>query len=355
MIPNLILNILIHLTYFLTAVSEVIKQQGGKESDTEYFAVLMTTLEVAETSEDSLGATLSLLGMVIKRVPPNVLKLKFSAAAKSLLDLLGRHIESDNSVLVRSLIGCLGVLLRNQDPPVWASSSTTQIYDALLTFVASPKPQVRKSAQHAVCAVLKGSPFMIQAEGRFRLHPAASRTGKYCLTFIEEHGYGSEPSPLLHLLNLLKDIISVLPQNEVKSLAESLLKLMTLNNVLITSCAMQCFHGLMVGRPDPSTTLSADLNARLITALYDYQPSINDTQPLRGWLSVMAQSLINLGRLDSKLCAGHLPRFFSVTTQFWSSDRMEIVKVNKLTVNCYRIKFQSSFLFRLLLQHSHLY
>ena len=300
----------------------MIKQQGGKESDTEYFAVLMTTLEVAETSEDSLGATLSLLGMVIKRVPPNVLKLKFSAAAKSLLDLLGRHIESDNSVLVRSLIGCLGVLLRNQDPPVWASSSTTQIYDALLTFVASPKPQVRKSAQHAVCAVLKGSPFMVQAEGRFRLHPAASRTGKYCLTFIEEHGYGSEPSPLL-------------PHNEVKSLAESLLKLMTLNNVLITSCAMQCFHGLMVGRPDPSTTLSADLNARLITALYDYQPSINDTQPLRGWLSVMAQSLINLGRLDSKLCAGHLPRFFSVTTQFWSSNRMEIVKVNKLTVYCY--------------------
>lgn len=110
----------------------------------------MTTLEVAETSEDSLGATLALLGMVIKRVPANVLKLKFPTSSKSLLELLGRYIDSDNSLLVRSLIGCLGVLLRNQDASAWSNSSTLQIYDALLTFVSSPKPQVRKAAQHAI-------------------------------------------------------------------------------------------------------------------------------------------------------------------------------------------------------------
>nr|CAG4641434.1 EOG090X00E0 [Eurycercus lamellatus] len=309
----------------LAAISEVIKQQGGKESDTEYFAALMTTLEVAETSEDSLGATLGLLGMVIKRVPTSVLKLKFSTSAKTLLDLLGRHIDSDNSLLIRSLIGCLGILLRNQDAQVWSASSTLQIYDALLTFIANPKPQVRKAAQHAICSILKGSAFLNQREGASSLHPVAAHTGKYCIAFIEENGYGSEPSSLLHLLNLLKEILPVLHQSEVKTLAESLLKLMTLNNVLITSCAMQCFHGLMVGRPDPAT-LSADLNARLVTALYDYQPSINDTQPMRGWLSVMTQSLLNLGRLEPTLCAGHLPKFFSLATQLWSSDRMEIVQ-----------------------------
>nr|CAG4647640.1 EOG090X00E0 [Moina brachiata]SVE92835.1 EOG090X00E0 [Moina brachiata] len=307
----------------LAAVSEVIKQQGGQESDTEYFAALMTTLEVSEVSEDALGATVSLLGMVIKKVPASVLKLKFSSAAKRLLDLLVNHLESDNALLIRSLIGCLGVLLRNQDASVWAFSSTLQFYDVLLTFVTSPKPQVRKAAQHAVCVVLKASPFLTAPDAPLH-HPAASRTGKYSTQFIEEHGFGSDSSSVLHLLNLLKEILAVLPQSEVKPLCESLLKLMTLNNVLITSCAMQCFHGLMMSRPRPAT-LSAELNAKLITALYDYQPSMNDAQPTRAWLTVMTQSLINLSLLDLALCTGHLPRFFGVAAQLWSSDRMDVV------------------------------
>lgn len=176
----------------------------------------------------------------------------------------------------------------------------------------------------AFSSILKGSTFLVQDEDAPVLHPVAARTGKYCLTFIEEHGFGSEPSPLLHLLNLLKEILAVFPQSEVKPLCEALLKLMTLNNVLVSSCAMQCFHNMFLCRPR-TVTLSADLNARLITALYDYQPSASDTQPLRGWLSVMTQALLNLGRLDSLLCVGHLPRFFTVATALWSSDKMQVV------------------------------
>ena len=135
---------------FISAVTETIQQRGGQESDTEYFATLMTTLEGFEMSEDKLGATVSLLGMVIKRVPSSVLKKEFSPVAKRFLDILGAYLESDNAVLIRSLIGCVGVLLRNQDASVWAFSSTIQVYDALLTFATHKKPQVRKAAQHAV-------------------------------------------------------------------------------------------------------------------------------------------------------------------------------------------------------------
>ena len=283
----------------------------------------MTTLDVAEASEDSLGATVCLLGMIIKRVQPSVLKLTFSTSAKSLLDLLGRHIESENSILVRSLIGCLGVLLRHQDAVVWSASSTLQIYDALLTFVVHPKSKIRKAAQHAICATLKGSTLLTEGEDPPLLHPVSSHTGKYCIKFIEENA--SDSSPLLHMLNMMKEIFSVLPQSEVKSLSETLLKIMTLNNVLMTSCAMQCFHGLFSSRPR-SVSLSSDLNARLIAALYDYQPSLNDTQPLSAWLNVMTQAHLNLARLEPVLCSGHLPRFFSTATQMWLSDRLEIVQ-----------------------------
>jgi len=282
----------------------------------------MTTLEVVGTNEDTVAATVSLLSMVIKRVPPAVLKLKFSTASKCLLDLLGQHIESENSMLVRHLIGCLGVLLRNQNASVWTSSSTLQVYDSLLTFVIHAKPKIRKAAQHAVCAILRGSTLLTEGEDPPLLHPVAAHTGKYCLNFIKEQD--RELSALLHMLNLLKEIFAVLPKNEVKMLCESLLSLMRQNNVLLTSCAMQSFYGLLNGRPK-SISLPADLNSKLITALYEYQP-LNDTQRVRGWLSVMTQAHLNLGRLDALLCAKRLPQFFNVATQFWTSDIMDIVK-----------------------------
>ena len=61
----------------LAAITEVIKAEGGKETETEYFAALMTTLEVS-TDEASLAAVLRLLSLVIKRVPQPVLVSRFS-------------------------------------------------------------------------------------------------------------------------------------------------------------------------------------------------------------------------------------------------------------------------------------
>ena len=189
-------------------------------------------------------------------------------------------------------------------------------------------------------AILKASTLLTATEDAPLIHPVASRTGQACLSSVERLGFGGDPAPLLHWLNLMKEIMCVLPLDEVRPLCESLLKLMTLNNALVTSGAMQCLHGLMIGRPDGKLTLTADLNARLLTALYDYQPGTNDTRPLLAWLKVAQQTLLNLGRLHAELAAGHLPRFFTTTVQLWAtSDRPEILRavcptLSPLLENC---------------------
>ena len=58
-------------------MTEVIKDQGGEETSTEYFAALLTTLEATDT-EDGLSAIVSLLSMVIKTVPQEVIRSRFS-------------------------------------------------------------------------------------------------------------------------------------------------------------------------------------------------------------------------------------------------------------------------------------
>lgn len=116
---------------------------------------------------------------------------------------------------------------------------------------------------------------------------------------------------MLHMLTLLKDLLPCFPESLVKSCSETLLRVMTLSHVLVTACAMQAFHSLFHAKPTLGT-LSAELNAQIITALYDYIPSENDLQPLLAWLKVMEKAHINLVRLQRDLGLGHLPRFLEL-------------------------------------------
>ncbi|XP_022106693.1 RRP12-like protein [Acanthaster planci] len=306
----------------LAAVTEVIREQGGKETETEYFGALMTALDNVE-SEESLSAILFLLSLVIKRIPASVLRLKFSAISKSFLGILAHHAKQSGTTSLRSCLVCLSTTLRQQDFGTWSEPSTMQVYHGILSYTIHQKPKIRKAAQHAVCAILKGSSFMIVQDSP-PCHPAASATAKFCIQKIESSGGTGEVATTMHVLGLLKDVLSCLPQNSLKSACETILRLMTLSNVLMTSVCMQSLHGMFVAKPKPSI-LPADLNAQLINALYDYQPGENDVQPTQAWLAVMEAAHTNLARVNQKLCISHLPRLFSTAMACFVSQKTEIM------------------------------
>ncbi|XP_029466030.1 RRP12-like protein isoform X2 [Rhinatrema bivittatum] len=306
----------------LAAVTEVIRSQGGAETETEYFAALMTTLEAVESPE-SLAAVAYLLNLVLKRVPSAVLIKKFSDTSKAFMDIMGTQANAGCTSALRWVLSCLAILLRKQDLTVWSYPSTLQIYHGLLSFTVHTKPKVRKAAQVGVCSILKGSDFMF-GDAAPPCHPAAQSTAKFCIQEIEKFGGSKEATTTLHVLTLLKDLLPCFPVVVVKSCCETLLRVMTLSHVLITACAMQAFHGLFNSKPSPSA-LTAELNAQIITALYDYLPSENDLQPLLAWLAVMEKAHINLSRLQVDLCFGHLPRLFSTAMNCFLSSHSQVV------------------------------
>lgn len=112
------------------------------------------------------------------------------------------------------VIGCLSVLLRAQDPGVWANSSTLQVFQSVLVYTAHTKPKVRKAAQHAVCAILKASALI----GEEDTHPAASTSAKFCIQQIEKGVTLGGNTTTLHILTLLKEIIASFPKSYVKVL-----------------------------------------------------------------------------------------------------------------------------------------
>uniref|UniRef100_A0A3B4B912 Uncharacterized protein n=1 Tax=Periophthalmus magnuspinnatus TaxID=409849 RepID=A0A3B4B912_9GOBI len=303
----------------LAAVTEVIRSQGGKETETEYFAALMTTLEVVDTGE-SQAAVAYLLNLVMK-VPTPVLISKFSDTSKALMDVMSKQATSDSVSALRWILSCLATLLRKQEASVWTYPSTLQIYHGLLSFTVHSKPKVRKAAQQGVCSILRGSDFLFKDDAPTH-HPVAMTTAKFCIKEMEKAG-SKEDTTTLHVLGLLKELMGTFPLGAVKSCCETLLRVMTLSHVLVTASAMQAFHKLFSSKPKPST-MSPELNAQIITALYDYLPSENDLQPLLAWLTVMEKAHVHLA-LQSSLSLGHLPRLFSAAISCLLSPHTQVV------------------------------
>ncbi|KXJ27467.1 RRP12-like protein [Exaiptasia diaphana] len=300
----------------LAAVTEVIKSEGGKETETEYFAALMTALESSD-NEESMTAITYLLTLVIKSVPESILKTKFSKASQILLTALAGYAGDGGTSLLRSLLYCLSRLLLVQESAVWSESSTMKIYHGLLSFTIHSKPKIRKGAQDAVETLLKKPPNDLD------FHPAAGATAKFCVQQIQQHGGSTQSTTTLHVIGLLKEIISLLPIQSVKTVCENLLKLMTLGNVMVTVNSLQVMFKLFTSSPS-TASLSVDLNAQIINALYDYQPNVSDVDLSQAWISTMEKAYINLSRNDNKLCTAHLPRCFSSLMSFYLSEHKNL-------------------------------
>ncbi len=226
----------------LGAITDVIRERGGEESDANYFAALLTTLE--ETAASGKGAAelkpvVGLISMVIKSVPRELLQKKFPEISKLLYDLLtaqvqaqpssnqeqdGQQQEAAEPYVARCLVGCLSVLLRAQSASTWQQESTRRVYRGILALCTHPKPKVRRAAQHAVCAVL-GDSLVVEvameqtddfdAESVDFFHPVAKLTAEECLRKLR---IGHEVNATLHTLVLLKEVLQYAPEEQVRLL-----------------------------------------------------------------------------------------------------------------------------------------
>nr|XP_019560986.2 RRP12-like protein [Aedes albopictus] len=326
----------------LAALTEVIKERGGSQSSTEYFLALMETIDATKEDNDTVAAV-SLLSMGIKSVPEAVLRKKFSETGQSLLGLLERYADSDNQNMVRSIIGCLSVLMRAQEYSQWKLSSTLKFFDALLAFVIHTKPKVRKAAQHAVVAIIHGSCFMLppkieNKEGEendqkmedgeppkplVKCHPVGGRVAKFCVGQFRPENVGNNQTLVLHTLGLLHNALPGFSKDDIKLVAESLLSIMTATNVLIRTNCFQTFHSLFASKTENLTPVLA---GKLIAALYDYRPDKSDSKQTIAWLTVLKEGHLFLGKFNLTMCSSALPRLVDVCTQdFWGSDKMEVV------------------------------
>jgi len=305
----------------LAAVTEVIRMKGGSETESEYFAALMTTLERSADEElEARNAITYLLSLVMKKVPVALLRTKFSECSKCFLEILEKTNEDGKTSMLISLLECFSTLMSAQEQAVWTESSTLRSYQIILAFTVHAKPRVRKAAQVAVRSLLKINLL------NHRSHPVGPTTAKFCVKQLEQHN-DENMSTSHHILNLLKSCLAYFGPDYLKQICETILRLMTLNNVILKTNCLQTLHALFTAHPSEDN-LTPELNGKLIAAIYDFQPSVSDVNVAVAWLAVMEAGHANLCLISTNTDGGLpiLPKFYGTMMTYLVSDHAEVVE-----------------------------
>jgi hypothetical protein len=76
-----------------------------------------------------------------------------------------------------------------------------------------------------------------------------------------------DPSVVLHILGLLKDIVGDFPEEQLKATVEAIFDCMQVADPLVRTVGLKTVNGLFIARPDPSR-LSAEVNAMIINVSF---------------------------------------------------------------------------------------
>ncbi|KAK4471351.1 hypothetical protein MN116_004786 [Schistosoma mekongi] len=262
----------------LAAVTKTIKDNGGKGSPSEYYAALLTLM--IESSEKVAVAYLLKLTMC-KAIQDSLLRRTFGEAAKTLIKALSSHSGiADSSSLNKSILTCLGKLLRAQSYDSWSTDSVRHIYRHVLRFVDCEKPSIRRSSHLAVVDIL-GSSNIVSLTGDVIFHPACHQTQEHLCSVIRQemrqllsslHTKDIHCTRLLHCINLLTSIIPLFPSKDVKLACECVLELANFPNPLVVTRMFHSFKIMFDSKPSLKT-LPIDIAARLLTAFYSCRPN----------------------------------------------------------------------------------
>lgn len=300
----------------LAAVSDVLKTNGGKETETEYFAALMTTLDVVDTDE-GVTAVICLLSMVVKKLNETILKHESDTALEKFIKLLIKYMNSDHGALLRNLMKLVYAFLKVKNN--WSDFCCENL-KILLEFVVHHKPKVRRAAHQIIRTLIVDG-----CQKSVALHPGCAIVTEFCISKLKKGGGPTASKDVFYVLSLLEETLGVFPKSNIKSLSETILSVMTLSNSLLTSACLKTLKGLFSMKPKQDS-VSSDLNARIIAALYEYQPNVKETSSLINWLQLMEAAFINLKQLDEKLCVGHLPKFYGKAAKCWQNEREEVLE-----------------------------
>ncbi|KAJ1368617.1 hypothetical protein KIN20_029786 [Parelaphostrongylus tenuis] len=308
----------------LAAVAELIREHKGSETDVEYFAALLTTLEGSPISEPYRTAAVSfLLQLIIKKVPKEVLQSQFARTVQILYTKIWESSENSEGFALKYLLSVLGVVLRAQPACVWNASSTKNIVVSIAAMCSHGKPWVRTMARRVVRAVLT-DPVTAMDNG---LHAASSSVGMFVQQQLQEALESkSGDMTAVRYLCLLEGIMHKMPSNLFKQLAEIILRSLAVADRMVKCSALQCLHRCLQRQPCDAA-LSVEVNVLLVKALRELCPPSEDVTVCAYWMQALAETHVCLTAKDPYRCHALLPSTLEVIVKLFDTGNEQLAQV----------------------------
>ncbi|CAG8669334.1 20012_t:CDS:2 [Rhizophagus irregularis] len=318
----------------LLAIEETIKEQDIEENN------------------NIIGSILYLLNIVLKELPANILKNKYFTIL-TIFSTSFENIENNNdSLILRSIVGCLETLLSVQDDiNVWQQFQTKKIFQNLLILSIDNRPKPRKKVHDSIKKIL----FSISKNndekslGKFK-HPAIDMTVEFCMKILKDY-IKTDQTSVLHILSLLKGIIGIWTTENLYSLCEILINIPKYNQKYLTVSSFQLFEILFQNNSKgfileegneggngggnvqlQQLQLRQQVQQRqqhrfkeLLISLTDLMPNIKDVQLLPQWLMIIARGFpiyVECNKNESEMM---LQEFFIKIFGILESDNSDII------------------------------
>uniref|UniRef100_A0A8R1XKN1 NUC173 domain-containing protein n=1 Tax=Onchocerca volvulus TaxID=6282 RepID=A0A8R1XKN1_ONCVO len=275
----------------LAATAELIKDTNGSESDAEYFAALLTVIEVMPAVDESkLAAAAYLLGLVAKKIDKSVSRKCFSRAHQILENKLDM---TQLDIALAKLIVTLGIILRQQDASIWQSSSIRVSLLKIEMFATHDKSLVRAAARRTLRIILN-DPVMITSNG---YHRGASDVGEVLIKQMEQSTATVDIDLLFRLLSLAENIMHKMPHSIFKKFAESAFALLCISDPGLRCAVFQCLQKILQQQPI-DMTLPFNTNVLVIGLLRDFASKTMDPSVSCSWMEALCEAHLCLAMKD---------------------------------------------------------
>ncbi|KAL2338811.1 hypothetical protein Fmac_013257 [Flemingia macrophylla] len=314
-----------HLCAVIGAMSQELKDHNKPSTPFAYFCAASLSLHKF-TSEPNpsahvIDALLTILSLVIPRVPPALLKNQRDSLSDLILRVLHSPTASDGALV--SGLKCLSHLLIARETVEWTDVSP--LFSVLLGFLADSRPKVRKQSHlchHDVMLSFQNSSLLASAsEGitnllkRFILLVGGANAN---------NGAGTkEAQQILYILDALKECLPFLSRNSKTCVLNYFKYLLDLHQPLVTR---RITDGLSFLCHYPTSEVSPEALLELLTSL---ARSI-ELNKMSGDRLTFTARLLDVGMnkvysLNRQICVVKLPVVFNALKDILASEHEEAI------------------------------